>query len=57
MQSKLKKQTTQKYLEVLLQFGIRNGKKVTEGKTGKTNKTSRKHKKVRFFKNKTVRLM
>lgn len=57
MQSKLKKQTTQKYLEALLQFGIRNGKKVTEGKTGKTNKTSRKHKKVRFFKNKTVRLM
>jgi len=57
MQSKLKKQTTQKDPEASLELGVGNGEKVVEERTGKTNQTTKtQHKKrSRFFKNKTVR--
>lgn len=41
MQSKLKKQTTQKDPEALLQFGVESGEEVVEETTGKTNQTTR----------------
>lgn len=41
MQSKLKKQTTEKGPEALLQFGAGKGGKAVEARTGKTDQTTR----------------
>lgn len=51
MQSKLKKQTTQKDSEALLQFGVGNGEWVVEERTGKNKPKNleTKHKKDQIF--------